>query len=95
MAASEIKTRGRGEREPQELLTSNNRGSDIRAAEVDRAQGKKSLWGITAEFDDTDKLIEAARLARMQGYTRLDSYTPMPIEGCRKPSVTATNRCPR
>lgn len=81
MASSEIRVRGRQEREPQELLTSNNRGSDIRAAEVDRAQGKKSTWGIAAEFDDTDKLIEAARLARAQGYTRLDSYTPMPIEG--------------
>lgn len=68
-------------REPQELLSGNNRGSDLRAAEIAHATGKKKVWGIAAEFDDTDKLIEAARAARLQGYTRMDSYTPMPVEG--------------
>ncbi len=68
-------------RQPQELLSGNNRGSDLRAAEVARATGKKQVWGIAAEFDDTDKLIEAARAARLAGYTRMDSYTPMPVEG--------------
>lgn len=65
----------------QELLTKNNRGADLRAAEVDRATGKRSVWGIAAEFDDTDKLIAAARAAREMGYTRMDAYTPMPVEG--------------
>ncbi|MBW3637589.1 MAG: DUF3341 domain-containing protein [Armatimonadetes bacterium] len=69
------------EREPQELTSSNNRGADIRAAEVARAQGKREVWGIAVEFDDTDKLIAAARAARIAGYTRMDAYTPMPVEG--------------
>ena len=69
------------EQEPQELISSNNRGADIRAAEVARAQGKREVWGISIEFEDTDKLIEAARAIRKAGYTRVDAYTPMPVEG--------------
>ena len=68
-------------RAPQELLSSTNRGADIRAAEVDRAQRKGSVWGITAEFDETEPLINAARAARESGYSRMDCYTPMPVEG--------------
>lgn len=71
----------RASREPQELLSTNNRGADIRAAEVARAQGKKEVWGISVEFDDTDKLLAAAEVIRKAGYTRVDAYTPMPVEG--------------
>ena len=59
----------------------NNRGADVRAAEIDRAQRKHSVWGITAEFDETEPILNAARMARQAGYTRLDAYTPMPVEG--------------
>lgn len=69
------------QRAPQELLSRTNRGADIRAAEVDRAQRKGSVWGITAEFDETEPLIQAARAARQAGYSRMDAYTPMPVEG--------------
>jgi hypothetical protein len=68
-------------REPQELTSRNNRGADIRAAEVSRAQNKHETWGIAVEFDDTDRLIAAARILRNAGYTRMDAYTPMPVEG--------------
>ncbi|PQV64625.1 quinol:cytochrome c oxidoreductase membrane protein [Abditibacterium utsteinense] len=68
-------------REPQELTSRNNRGADIRAAEVANAQGKKEVWGIAIEFDDTDKLLAAATAIRKAGYTRVDAYTPMPVEG--------------
>jgi hypothetical protein len=71
----------RANREPQELTSTNNRGADIRAAEVARAQGKKEVWGIAVEFDDTDKLIAAAEAIKKAGYTRVDAYTPMPVEG--------------
>jgi len=33
-----------------------------------------------AEFQDVDSLIEAAHRTREAGYTRLDAYTPYPIE---------------
>ncbi len=59
----------------------NNRGADIRAAEIDHAQRKHSVWAIAAEFDETEPLIHAARAARNLGYTRMDAYTPMPVEG--------------
>ena len=66
---------------PENIFNANNRGADLRAAEIARAQGRKQVWGIAVEFDDTDKLIATARAAREAGYTRMDSYTPMPVEG--------------
>jgi hypothetical protein len=39
------------------------------------------VFGLMAEFDDPDLLIEAARRCRAQGYRRLDAYTPFPVEG--------------
>lgn len=68
-------------REPQELISDNNRGRDLRNAEISHAQGKHAVWGVAAEFDDTDLLVAAARKARELGYTRMDAYTPMPVEG--------------
>jgi len=67
--------------EPQELLSRNNRGRDVREAEIAHAQGKHIVWGIAAEFEEPDELIECARRARLEGYTRMDAYTPMPVEG--------------
>jgi ActD protein len=39
------------------------------------------VFGLMAEFDDPDLLIEAARRCRAEGYRRLDAYTPFPVEG--------------
>lgn len=39
------------------------------------------LYGLLAEFDAPDTLVQAARLAHEAGYTRLDAYAPFPIEG--------------
>ena len=38
------------------------------------------LYGLLAEFDNSDQLIHAAEQARARGYRRLDAYTPYPIE---------------
>jgi len=39
-----------------------------------------SSYGLLAEFHDPNELIVAIRRAREDGYTRLDAYTPFPIE---------------
>lgn len=39
------------------------------------------LYGLAAEFDDPTALVQAARAAREAGYTRLDAYSPFPVEG--------------
>ena len=38
------------------------------------------LYGLLAEFDTPQALLEAVRGAHREGYRRLDAYTPFPIE---------------
>ena len=40
-----------------------------------------SLYGIMAEFDDPESLLDATRRAHSEGYRDMDAYTPMPVEG--------------
>lgn len=40
-----------------------------------------SLYGLMVEFDQPEPLLEAAHQARSAGYTRMDAYSPMPVEG--------------
>lgn len=42
---------------------------------------KQPLYGLLAEFDNPEDLLEAARKAHEAGYTRLDAFTPFPVEG--------------
>jgi hypothetical protein len=39
------------------------------------------LYGMLAEFGDEDALRAAARAAREHGYTRVEAYSPFPLEG--------------
>jgi hypothetical protein len=39
------------------------------------------IFGLMAEFDGPDSLLVAARRAHESGYTKLDAYTPFPVEG--------------
>jgi hypothetical protein len=39
------------------------------------------LYGLIAEFADSDKLLEATREVHEAGYTSIDAYSPFPIEG--------------
>ncbi len=45
---------------------------------------KPEIYGVMAEFDDHERIIEAARIAYEQGYRRMDAYTPFPVEGLAK-----------
>ncbi len=38
-------------------------------------------YGLLAEFDDAESLVEAARHVRDAGYKSMDAYTPFPVEG--------------
>jgi hypothetical protein len=39
------------------------------------------LYGLVAEFDTPTALVQAAHAAREAGYTKMDAYTPFPVEG--------------
>ncbi len=39
------------------------------------------IYGMMAEFDTPTALIEAARRTHQAGYTKMDAYSPFPIEG--------------
>ena len=46
---------------------------------VEEERGR--AWGLLGEFETPDELLHAARLARAEGYRRMDAYTPFPIHG--------------
>jgi hypothetical protein len=39
------------------------------------------VYGLLAEFDDTDDLVHAAKALYERGYRRMDAHTPFPVEG--------------
>lgn len=39
------------------------------------------LFGLMAEFNDPDVLVEKTRQAREAGYEKMDTYSPFPIHG--------------
>jgi hypothetical protein len=39
------------------------------------------LYGLTAQFDSTEQLVEAARTVFNEGFRRIDAFSPYPIEG--------------
>ena len=44
-------------------------------------QPTEGLYGVMAEFNDAQALMDAAHAARKAGYTRMDAYSPFPIHG--------------
>lgn len=40
-----------------------------------------SIYGVIAEFETDQQLLEAARAVRQKGYTFVDALTPFPIPG--------------
>ena len=38
-------------------------------------------YGLMAEFDTPEKLLQATRACREEGYRRFDAYSPYPVEG--------------
>ncbi len=48
---------------------------------VGQGAGASQLFGVAAEFDDVEGLMNAAERARDAGYKKMDAYTPFPVEG--------------
>jgi hypothetical protein len=42
---------------------------------------KPRYYGLMAEFDSPTAIVEATRRAYAEGYRRMDTYTPFPVEG--------------
>jgi hypothetical protein len=40
----------------------------------------ESAYGLLAEFENPEALVEAAKQARAEGYRDLDAFTPFPVE---------------
>lgn len=64
---------------PEELPGLRGQASELRAHEVAELVGEP--YGLLAEFTDEHALLAAVQLARATGYTRMDAFTPYPVEG--------------
>jgi hypothetical protein len=45
------------------------------------SQPIQSLHGVMAEFPEPEALVAAIRKVRGQGYSKIEAYTPFPVEG--------------
>ena len=45
------------------------------------ASTQPAIYGLMAEFDHADDLIDAAKAAKAGGYDAVEGYSPMPIHG--------------
>ncbi len=41
----------------------------------------ETLYGVVAEFDTPEAVVDAANHAREAGYKKMDAYTPFPVSG--------------
>lgn len=48
---------------------------------ITKHDDRYGLYGLMAEFDTPEALIEATRRAYADGYRAMDAYTPMPVDG--------------
>ncbi len=39
------------------------------------------IYGLLAEFERPEELVQASRRSREAGYRKMDAYTPFPVEG--------------
>lgn len=44
------------------------------------AEPTTTIYGLMAEFDTPAALVSAAEKARLEGYRKMDAYSPIPIE---------------
>lgn len=54
----------------------------------------RRLYGLLAEFDTPDEILRAARGARAAGYTRVEAYSPQPVEHLSEELGQRSSRVP-
>ncbi|HXO88709.1 MAG TPA: quinol:electron acceptor oxidoreductase subunit ActD, partial [Candidatus Acidoferrales bacterium] len=42
---------------------------------------KPKIYGVMAEFDSPEAVLEAAHKTRSAGYKRIDAFSPIPVHG--------------
>lgn len=52
------------------------------------------IYGLLAEFEESDRLVAAARAAHEDGYRNMDAYTPFPVEHLAEAIGFRTTRLP-
>ncbi len=52
------------------------------------------IYGLLAEFDDSNRIVAAARAAHQDGYRKMDAYTPFPVEHLAEAIGFRTTRLP-
>jgi hypothetical protein len=57
-------------------------------------KGDEYLYGLMAEFDGPDALVEAARKVRQAGYRVTDSFCPYPVDGLSQAMGLKRSRIP-
>jgi hypothetical protein len=55
---------------------------------------RRGLYGLMAEFDDPDVILDAATKARDAGYKKMEAYTPFPVHGLHEAVGFRDNRVP-
>ncbi|MCA1815400.1 MAG: DUF3341 domain-containing protein [Acidobacteria bacterium] len=55
---------------------------------------RPTVYGVMAEFDDPTHAVAAAQHARAAGYTRMDAYSPFPIEALSEAVGLPKNNLP-
>lgn len=54
----------------------------------------KRIYGLLAEFESPDQLLDAAHRTRDAGYRSIDAFSPMPIEGLAEAVGFESTRLP-
>ena len=45
-----------------------------------KTQTENPLYGVMAEFDSSQDIVDAARQTMGEGFTKVEAYTPLPVE---------------